>query len=152
MINPIVRAWTVMLFLTVTQSPSRVTLRSQWDGVFTNAQAERGRRAYEQQCASCHGADLRGLPQEVRHPGQPARTPALLGEAFVSGWEGLSLGDLHERIRISMPQQSPGILGRQTVSDILSFMLREAGYPPGSTELAIGRGELAAITVLKEKP
>ena len=34
--------------------------RTIWDGVFTQAQADRGRDQYRQSCASCHKADLLG--------------------------------------------------------------------------------------------
>ena len=36
------------------------TTSSTLDGVFTSAQARRGRRVYNQNCASCHGQGLRG--------------------------------------------------------------------------------------------
>ena len=34
--------------------------KSQWDGVYTEAQAKRGETAYSELCASCHGPDLTG--------------------------------------------------------------------------------------------
>ena len=34
--------------------------KSQWDGVYTEAQAKRGEGLYAQYCASCHGPDLAG--------------------------------------------------------------------------------------------
>src|SRR5262245_15664623 len=108
--------------------------RSQWNGVFTPAQAYRGRDAYGQHCMNCHGVNLAGLPREVRYQGESPFTPALVGEQFASNWNGLSLGRLFERIKNSMPQQSPGSLPRQTVADILAFMLEQAGYLPGTSE------------------
>ena len=33
---------------------------SQWDGIYTEAQAKRGEPLYAQYCASCHGPDLAG--------------------------------------------------------------------------------------------
>jgi hypothetical protein len=107
---------------------------------------------YCQHYESCHAADLGGVPQLVRYQGQPAPTPPLLGEGFVDGWVGLTLGDLHQRIRISMPQRSPGSLSRQTVSDILAFMLQQNGYPAGQTDLSVEARDLATIAILKAKP
>ena len=43
-----------------------------WDGVFTAAQAERGRDAYAVHCVSCHADDLRGMGG-----------PALKGQEFM---------------------------------------------------------------------
>jgi hypothetical protein len=61
--------------------------------------------------------------------------PPLTGGAFHSNWNGLSIGDLVERIRISMPQNSPGSLNRQQSVDIVAFMLKTGGIPQGKTEL-----------------
>ncbi|PYR94394.1 MAG: class I cytochrome c, partial [Acidobacteria bacterium] len=35
-------------------------------------------------------------------------TPALTGGAFMANWDGLTVGDLFDRIRISMPADRPG--------------------------------------------
>ena len=45
------------------------------DGVFTAAQAERGKEAYAAHCSSCHMEDLQGLA-----------APALKGEQFMENW------------------------------------------------------------------
>ena len=76
---------------------------SVWDGVFTDEQANRGEAAYRQECASCHGAELEGGDM----------TPPLVGGGFTSNWNDLTLGDLFERIRLTMPLDSPGKLARQ---------------------------------------
>ena len=99
--------------------------RSVWDGVYTAEQSKRGEPLYGQHCASCHGTMLEG--------GEMA--PALAGGAFSANWNGLSLGDLFERIRISMPQNSPGSLSRQQYVDILAVMLGGGEFPRGKTEL-----------------
>jgi S-disulfanyl-L-cysteine oxidoreductase SoxD len=116
--------------------------KSQWDGVYTEAQAQRGEGLYSQYCASCHGPDLAG--------GEMA--PGLTGGEFTSNWNDLSLGDLYERIRISMPQNAPGSLSRQQNSDILSFILRKMNTPVGQTELSTSTDELKAIKFLAAKP
>src|SRR4249919_1036204 len=99
--------------------------KSQWDGVYTADQAKRGEPLYAQYCASCHGPDLSG--------GEMA--PGLTGGEFASNWNDLSLGDLFERIRVSMPQNSTGSLSRQQNADILAYILSKASVPAGSTEL-----------------
>ena len=95
------------------------------NGVFTRAQAGRGERLYASYCANCHAADLSG--------GDLA--PALAGEQFASNWNGLPLRDLLERIKTTMPQDSPDSLSGQQYADILAFMLQTAGLPPGQSEL-----------------
>jgi hypothetical protein len=40
-------------------------------------------------------------------------TPPLTGGAFMANWDGLTLGDLAERIRNTMPLNAPGSLSRQ---------------------------------------
>jgi len=99
--------------------------RSVWDGVYTTEQAKRGEPLYAQYCSSCHGSTFEG--------GEMA--PPLAGGAFNANWNGLSLGDLAERIRISMPQNSPGSLSRQQYVDILATRLGGGEFPQGKTEL-----------------
>lgn len=116
--------------------------KSQWDGVYTEAQAKRGEALYGQYCASCHGADLAG--------GEMA--PSLTGGEFTANWNDLSLGDLYERFRISMPQNAPGSLSRQQNSDILAYVLRKMNAPVGSAEVSTVTDELKGIKFLASKP
>lgn len=99
--------------------------RSVWDGVYTEEQAKRGGGFYSQSCSNCHGEGLEGADT----------APALVGGAFNSNWNGLTVGDLFERIRISMPADRPGTMGRQQIADILAFILSSNTFPPGKTEL-----------------
>jgi S-disulfanyl-L-cysteine oxidoreductase SoxD len=99
--------------------------RSVWDGVYTPEQAKRGDALYQNNCASCHGTSLNG--------GESA--PPLTGGEFSSNWNGLTLGDLFERIRVSMPADNPGKLSREQDADILAFMLSMNQFPAGKTEL-----------------
>src|SRR5437870_641167 len=78
------------------------TTRSVWDGVYTQAQANRGKAAYAERCASCHGAGLGG--------GEEA--PALTGDKFLAKWRNRSVDELLESIRTTMPPGQPGTLGR----------------------------------------
>ena len=61
--------------------------------------------------------------------------PPLAGGTFNANWNGLSLGDLVERIRISMPQNSPNSLSRQQYVDVLAAMLGAGEFPEGTAEL-----------------
>ena len=99
--------------------------KTQWDGVYTVEQAKRGEKLYAEKCSACHGPDMNG--------GEMA--PGLTGGEFTSNWNDLSLGDLFERMRISMPQNNPGSLSRQQYVDILAVMLGAGEFPAGKAEL-----------------
>jgi mono/diheme cytochrome c family protein len=116
--------------------------KSQWDGVYTLEQAKRGEALYDQQCSSCHGADMNG--------GEMA--PGLSGGEFTANWNDLSLGDLFERMRISMPQNDPGSLSRAQNADILAHMLRVGGFPAGDTPLDGQQGALTQIKFVTYRP
>ena len=45
------------------------------------------------------------------------------------------MGDLFERIRISMPADRPGKLTREQDADVLAYMLSVSECPPGKVEL-----------------
>lgn len=115
--------------------------KTQWDGIYTEDQAKRGAPLYEQHCAACHGPDLTG--------GEMA--PGLAGSEFASNWNDLSVGDLFDRIRQSMPQNAPGTLTRAQNADILAFMFQKGGAPAGSAELPGDSQVLAGIKLSAQK-
>jgi mono/diheme cytochrome c family protein len=106
------------------QEPATTT-RSVWDGVYTQEQAKRGEELYRKECASCHGDTLIG----------GGGASPLAGGAFLSNWNGLTVGDLFDRIRKTMPQGSPGKLTKQQDADILAYLLSFNKFPAGKTEL-----------------
>jgi mono/diheme cytochrome c family protein len=101
------------------------TTRSVWDGVYTADQAKRGQQLYAKECASCHGSDLTG--------GESA--PELAGPGFLSNWTTLTVGDLFERTRVSMPENDPGKLSRAQIADLIAYLLSANRFPAGKTEL-----------------
>lgn len=119
-----------------------VETRSVWDGVFTDEQAKRGETVYRKECAACHGDMLTG--------GESA--PALAGGGFQANWNGLTLGDLFDRIRKTMPQSAPGRLTRQQDADVLAFMLSINKFPAGKTELYRQSEMLREIRFETKKP
>jgi mono/diheme cytochrome c family protein len=116
--------------------------KSVWDGVYTAQQAKRGSALYAEHCAYCHGSGLGG--------GDVA--PALTGVEFAGNWSGLTLGDLFERIRISMPQDDPGKLSAQQKADTLAYILNVGMFPSGMTELSHETPVLAQIKFEATKP
>lgn len=94
-------------------------------GVYTEAQATRGQAAYEA-CSSCHGPQLEG----------DGFAPALSGPEFMANWSGTSVGDLFERIRISMPPGQESTVTTKEKADIVAYILKANRFPAGQTELA----------------
>jgi len=120
-------------------SAAQATTRSIWDGVYTDAQAERGKAVYLKECASCHADNLQG--------GDVA--PGLVGGGFLEPWIGLPVADLYERTRVSMPQDRPGQLGRAAYADVLAYLFKANEFPTGSTELD---RDLAALRQILIEP
>jgi len=113
------------------QAPTRTT----WDGVFTAEQADRGAQIYQGMCASCHGPQLGGIDA----------APALNGGAFYANWNGVTLGDMANRVKVSMPATMPGVMTRQQVADVLAYIFSRNGMPAGDQELPRQIGYLQAI-------
>ncbi len=105
------------------------------DGVFNEAQAARGQVVYGQQCASCHGATLKG-----------AQAPPLVGEVFIGAWSTQPLSGLANKIRNTMPADGPGELTPQQSADLVAHILKTGGFPGGGTELASAEAALSRIT------
>lgn len=117
----------VMLILAPQIAAAQQGRVSIWDGVYTDAQAERGRALYAQKCSVCHGADLSG----------DFETPPLVGR-FMPYWSGSTLNVLFEYISTAMPLQKPGALGADANIDIVAFILKGNGIPSGSKGLSAG--------------
>jgi mono/diheme cytochrome c family protein len=116
--------------------------KTQWDGVYAEAQAKRGLELYTEKCAACHGADMAGGEQ----------APSLAGPEFMASWDGLTAKDLLERMQLSMPQTNPGSLTVAQNADILSAMLQKGGFPAGSDELPADKKALEGIKLSASKP
>ncbi|MFI4890926.1 MAG: c-type cytochrome [Steroidobacterales bacterium] len=106
-------------------APAQETTSSVVDGVYSVAQAARGAELFQQSCAACHGAALTGLGE----------APALVGAQFIGDFNGLTVGDLFERIRTTMPLNNPGSLTRDAYAGVLAFVLKSNGYRAGQRDL-----------------
>ncbi|MCY3814535.1 MAG: cytochrome c [Gammaproteobacteria bacterium] len=111
--------------------------RSVRDGVYTAAQAERGRTVYVAQCEACHKADLRGEQM----------TPSLVGVSFAFRWNEKTLYDYLAGMRATMPQSAPGGLSDAAYVDVLAYILAENGYPSGDAMLVADADALRAIRI-----
>jgi len=113
--------------------------RTVWDGVYTDAQAERGRASYQQSCAACHREDLRG----------DSTAPSLVGESFTFLWGDMEVGELLARMQKVMPPERPGSLPAQTYADIIAFVLKKNEFPTGGAELSADSDSLHALITVK---
>lgn len=88
------------------------------EGIFTDAQAGRGRSTFDQACSDCH------TNSEFR------------GGAFQRNWGRRTVYSFYRTVRSTMPDDNPGGLDEQVYLDVVSYILRMNGHAPGSSELA----------------
>jgi mono/diheme cytochrome c family protein len=100
-------------------------MRSTRDGVYNEEQVARGVIAFETTCGDCHGYELEG--------GEEA--PPLIGGTFLANWNDLTLRDLSDRIRTTMPPNDTRSVSREKIADIISFVLSANDFPAGESEL-----------------
>ena len=94
------------------------TVRTTMDGVYTSAQALRGRDVFAAYCKSCHTATFHS------------------GPTFRSKWYGRSVNDLYRYIRREMPKNAPGSMSDEEYTLAVVYLLRINGMPTGSQPLA----------------
>lgn len=99
--------------------------RTVLDGVYTEEQARRGETIYLEHCLRCHGPKLLG-GNEVG---------ALTGPVFNGNWNGVPLGQMLDRVRVTMPLDKPSTMSRQQIADVLSYIFSYNKIPAGKTEL-----------------
>jgi len=112
----------------VAQNQPAAALPRIWQGVYSAAQAQRGKATFETSCSGCHGADLAG-----------GRGPALGGATFRTKWNNETVLRLMRLIVETMPRGDPGSLSEETALDIVSYVLAENAFPAGPSELVAGR-------------
>jgi len=119
--------------------------------VFTAAQAEAGRKAYENSCGKCHTYNLLGrtskedgIPPVSSLPasyqqfiGTPNRVPPLAGKAFLSRWGQKTAGQLV--LRFDETAKDPFFqfegMTDDAVVNITAYALQVSGAKPGSEPL-----------------
>jgi cytochrome c len=117
--------------------------QSAWDGVYSEAQAARGRQAFLASCSGCHRDDLSGGDDNE---------PALTGDFFLAEWDGAPLAALFDFIATNMPKNRPGTLGLEKCIDIVGFILKSNGLPAGASDLKTDVKELERIRMTAKSP
>jgi mono/diheme cytochrome c family protein len=113
--------------------------RTVWDGVFTDAQHQRGEAVYTRECSTCHGERLKG----------GEGSPPLTGQEFNDNWNNKSVAELFDKIRQTMPAppEQPGKLTPQQTSDVVAHILSVNGFPAAATELPSEMEQLKLIRI-----
>ena len=109
------------------------------DGVYTDAQAERGAISYNAACGGCHRPDLGG-----------ATGPSLKQQRFATNYAGKGLDALYMKIATTMPRNAAGTLSEDVTLYIVAYILKENGFAGGPAELTVDA--LPAVKVLPGKP
>jgi quinoprotein glucose dehydrogenase len=109
-----------------------------WTGVYSKAQAERGKVRFLSDCATCHNFDLQG---------QGTRGPALTGAPFMTNWETQDLKSLFAKIQ-RMPLNNPASLPDAVYMDIMTYILQVNAFPEGERDLSADA--LEGIRIVKK--
>ena len=141
------RCWIVLLAVALSSAIACDALRAQEpqrsviDGVYTEAQANRGAAAYDAACAGCHRADLSGNSG-----------PALREQRFAQQYAGKDLKTLFTKIATTMPRNAAGSLADNVNLDIVAHVLKENGFPAGARELTADGLEAIGVAPGRPKP
>jgi mono/diheme cytochrome c family protein len=106
----------------VTAQDARPTGPTVWDGVFTDAQADRATGIFSQSCERCHTLTSEG-------------TRPLSGDKFWEGYTQKTVGDLLNFVKTNMPNGQGGSLPGPTYNDLVALILKSNGFPAGKTEV-----------------
>ena len=130
----------VLVFLAVVSVRAQQT-RTVKEGVYTDAQAARGKAIFDMRCALCHGERLEG-----------AAGPPLAGDEFLAPRDGQPVSDVFDKINATMPADAPATLAPQQVADLVAFILQANKFPAGKTELAPAAAPLKQIAIVASNP
>jgi S-disulfanyl-L-cysteine oxidoreductase SoxD len=98
------------------------------DGVYSEAQAMRGKNTYKRFCSDCHLSNLQGEGLE----------PPLVSSWFMDAWREDYLASLFDYMQARMPKGrdvTPGSLKEAQYIDILAYILQQNDLPAGNKEL-----------------
>jgi mono/diheme cytochrome c family protein len=136
--------------LFATQSYSR---RSVWQGVYSQAQAARGKEEYQQTCARCHAANLDGV-QDASILGDFAPRFSIRGTDFMERWREDTGYSLFTFIKMGMPPRTepkpPKIpeYSDEQVLDLMAYIFQQNGFPAGNSDMSVA--ELRGIRIQEQ--
>ncbi len=132
--------WNIVNYLRDTAKKSGgQTAKTAKDGIYKGEQAERGQAVYQEKCSACHGDDLSG----------GGFAPALAADAFSAAWTDKRLDTLFTAIKDTMPADRAGSLSPETSADLVAYILKFNGFPPGQEPLPKDSAALHQIVIAK---
>jgi len=105
--------------------------------LYTAAQAEKGKAAFSENCALCHGETLEGRAG-----------PALKGKHFAPNSGKYKVGDIFTIVSKNMPATQPGSLTHDTYVEIMAYLLQQNGYPAGDKALSFDEAKDSTVPVI----
>jgi Cytochrome C oxidase, cbb3-type, subunit III len=103
--------------------------RTTMAGVYTEAQAAKGRDTFASLCTGCH------------------TVASHTGPAFMNNWRGYPLSELFGYMSSQMPKSDPGSLAPTQYVQLIAYILKLNGMPAGLRDLPVDGGILEKITI-----
>jgi hypothetical protein len=104
-------------------------LKSTMQGVYTVAQATKGKNVFNGACLGCH------------------TTATHMGPAFELKWFGRPLWELYGYLSNLMPKSAPGTLTEDEYVWVTAYILKLNGMPAGKVELSAEPAWLKAVRI-----
>ena len=98
-------------------------------GIYTAAQAERGKNVFASICTGCHTAAQQS------------------GDTFAKKWNGATMADLYTVLADEMPKDDPGSLSEKDRGDVMAYLLKINGMAAGGKELTTEVEQLKKIVI-----
>jgi mono/diheme cytochrome c family protein len=124
---------TLAITLGTVSASGQAPQKSASSGVYTAAQAVRGKTVFGEKCTACH---------------EPSR---FSGATFFESFGGKPLKDVWDIASGTMPEDNPGSLKPQEYAEILAYFLELNEFPKGESELQGNGAAMANILVDKPK-
>lgn len=117
--------------------------RTVWDGVYTEAQAERGQKVIVETCSLCHGEAMRG----------GGGVPSAVGPEFMFNWNDRTVAELFNYLKTTMPPTAPGSLSDEKYADAMAALFKHNGFPASpEAEIPSNPDALADVVIVRSKP
>ena len=142
LLNKVTMISAAVLGVSFASSANAQAVNNVWDGAYTEAQAIRGEKLYQEHCSACHGSQMQGIEE----------APTLKQGAFVYNWDGMSVSVLFQRLRETMPLDDPRGVPRKVKADILAYIMSQNNFPAGKVELPYQNSRLKRIQWNALKP
>ena len=98
-------------------------------GVYTEAQATRGKDIFTSICAGCHNISSQS------------------GAPFAKRWNGVAVSELFGVLTETMPKDDPGLLSPQERIDVIAYLLKINGLRSGAADLPLDPELLKKIVI-----